>query len=673
MKFQNNRIIGKYFLGKTTKMALFILLSVYSSISLNINAQKTITICSGSSVNLVPTNAGTVVEWKDQAGNILKRTDNMGIVINDLSPKVTPTSTTTYTVKQILDLNLIPYGSFDPKPSDQINAAMSSFQYWPGKLNGVDPNYGQGYFTINTNPQLLWDSTRYVPRTYDWGANWYCSISDHTTGHGNMFIANGSSSGDVFKASVNVTAGTTYYIGAWFANINVTLVNPYKMSIYVGSTLVGQISGANNSNWYQKYGYWTATTTGKVDFKFQNSQTADSGNDFAIDDIVFSPVVQETVTVNVNNSAISATTTANICSNSNYVFNGKTYNTTGVYTDTLVSVFGCDSLDILNLNVNSPSVAPIINQTICEGDSVEFHGTTYKTIGTYYAHLTSSAGCDSLVTLVLNVDPALKATISGESTICKDSIVPNIVFKGERGTPPYTFTYQINDETSKLATTTSEDTVSIAVPTSIPGTFTYKLISIADSKGCSSTLNATLALRVEDCNTSINIPNAFSPNGDGFNDTFGPITVGITEIKLSINDRNGRLVFTIDSINGRWDGLMPTSEQAPVGVYFYKYDAKGVDNKSYSNQGSVSLFREMLDSTPLAVTPSQVKGNATVDLSKMKGVKNISIYNTSGRKISTKDTSEDMFVFDSSQLTNGLYILKVSCNNQVVFAKFIKE
>ncbi len=673
MEFQNFKTIGRYFLGKTTKIALYLLFSFYSCIFLNIHAQKTISICNGGSVNLTPSTAGTVVEWKDQAGNILKRTDNMGIVINDLSPRVSPTSTTSYTVKQILDLNLVPYGNFDPKPSDQINAAMSSFQYWPGKLNGVDPNYGRGYFTINTNPQLLWDSTRYVPRTYDWGANWYCSISDHTSGYGNMFIANGSSSGDVFKASVNVTAGTTYYIGAWFANINVSFVNPYRMNIYVGSTLVGQISGSTNSNWYQKYGYWTATTTGNVDLKFQNSQTADSGNDFAIDDIVFSPVVQETITVNVNSSAVTSTKTANICLNSSYVFNGKSYTTTGVYTDTLVSVFGCDSLDILNLKVNSPTVAPIINQTICQGDSVVFHGTTCKTIGTYYAHLINSAGCDSLATLVLNVNPALTATISGESTICKDSIVPNIVFKGEGGTPPYTFTYRINEGTSKLASTTTGDAVSIAVPTNIPGAFTYKLIGVADSKGCSSLLNATLALSVEDCNTFINIPNAFSPNGDGFNDTFGPITVGITEIKLSINDRNGRLVFTIDSLNGRWDGLMPTSEQAPVGVYFYKYDAKGKDNKSYSNQGSVSLFREMLDSTPIALTPNPVKANAVVDLSRMTGVKNISIYNTSGRKVITTDTSENVFVFDSSQITNGLYILKVSCNNQVVFVKFIKE
>ena len=142
---------------------------------------------------------------------------------------------------------------------------------------------------------------------------------------------------------------------------------------------------------------------------------------------------------------------------------------------------------------------------------------------------------------------------------------------------------------------------------------------------------------------------------------------------MDINDRNGRLIFSIDSITGRWDGLMPTGEQAPVGVYFYKYNAKGTDNKSYANQGSLSLFREMIDKTPLSITPNPVKGNAVLNLSQMKGLKNISIYDTFGRKVVSWDTLENVSVFDSSQFKNGLYILKVSFSNQVEFVKFIKE
>jgi hypothetical protein len=110
---------------------------------------------------------------------------------------------------------------------------------------------------------------------------------------------------------------------------------------------------------------------------------------------------------------------------------------------------------------------------------------------------------------------------------------------------------------------------------------------------------------------------------------------------MYINDRNGRLIYIIDSINGRWDGLMPTGEQAPVGVYFYKYDAKSIDNQTFTNQGSVSLFRELTHAAPMAtITPNPVKANVRVDVSRIKGIKNIAIYNAFGRMIGMWETSE---------------------------------
>ena len=52
------------------------------------------------------------------------------------------------------------------------------------------------------------------------------------------------------------------------------------------------------------------------------------------------------------------------------------------------------------------------------------------------------------------------------------------------------------------------------------------------------------------------IPNCFSPNNDGNNDTFGPI--GMTEIpnsfEMFIYNQRGMLIFTSDNINDQWDG-----------------------------------------------------------------------------------------------------------------------
>ena len=669
--FQNCKMSGRNNSSKTSKIAMYLLFSIFTCIFLNIHAQE---ICKGNSVDLVPPNpTGTIVEWKDPSGNTLTRLDEKGIRITDLTPKVTPLVTTTYTVKQVDAVNLIANGNFDPPPTYPQN--LSEYNYIAPTKKTFTHEYNIGYFTINVNPQLLFDSTQYSPTNPDLGfrANWYRSIGDHTTGHGNMFIANGAGGTVVYTNTVNVTAGTVYYVGAWFANINANFTNPYNMDIYVNGGYIGNISGAYNDNWYQKYAFWTATITGQVTLVFKNNQHASDGNDFAIDDIVFSPVVESTVTVKVKNPTSAPILNKTICQGDSVVFYGNAYKTSGTYNAHLTNSVGCDSLATLILKVGLSSAAPVLNKTICHGDSVLFYGSSYKTSGTYNAHLNNSVGCDSLATLVLTVNPALSTKISGESFICIDSIAPNIVFKGENGIAPYTFTYQINGGVTKSITTALGDTVSIKVPTSISGVFTYKLINVVDTKGCEYVQNDSLVLHIEGCKIVINIPNAFTPNGDGFNDTFGPTTEGIKEIKMNINARNGRLVFSIDSINGRWDGLMQTGEQAPVGVYFYKYNAKGIGNKSYTDQGSVSLFREMINPAPISITPNPVKGNAVVDLSRMKGLKNISIYNTFGRVINSWVTSEDISRFDSSLLKNGLYILKVSFANQVVFVKFIKE
>ena len=69
-KIQDCKMKSICFLSKNTRIALYLLFSFYSCIFFNIHAQTTITTCKGNSIDLVPpTTAGTIVEWKDQAGN----------------------------------------------------------------------------------------------------------------------------------------------------------------------------------------------------------------------------------------------------------------------------------------------------------------------------------------------------------------------------------------------------------------------------------------------------------------------------------------------------------------------------------------------------------------------------------------------------------------------------
>ena len=107
-----------------------------------------------------------------------------------------------------------------------------------------------------------------------------------------------------------------------------------------------------------------------------------------------------------------------ICQGSTYRWEGSTYNTTGNYTKQLQSTAGCDSTVTLNLTV-AQKYNHSFNASICQGESYTWEGTTYTTKGNYTKHLHSVSGCDSIVTLNLFVAP--KYTHSFRDTICEGS------------------------------------------------------------------------------------------------------------------------------------------------------------------------------------------------------------------------------------------------------------
>ncbi len=126
-----------------------------------------------------------------------------------------------------------------------------------------------------------------------------------------------------------------------------------------------------------------------------------------------------TVTLNLTVSpTISTTLNEEICDNSNYVFNGISYNTTGTYTANLTTSEGCDSTVILNLTV-APRVTMTLSEMVCDNDSYLFNGMNYNATGTYMANLLTSRGCDSTVILNLMVNP-LETTILNEE-ICANT------------------------------------------------------------------------------------------------------------------------------------------------------------------------------------------------------------------------------------------------------------
>lgn len=87
------------------------------------------------------------------------------------------------------------------------------------------------------------------------------------------------------------------------------------------------------------------------------------------------------------------------------------------------------------------------------------------------------------------------------------------------------------------------------------------------------------------------VPNAFTPNGDGSNDVFRPIPVGIVSTEFfQVFNRYGELVFATSQHGKGWDGTYKGIAQ-PIGNYVWILKGKGSNGKTIEQKGNVVLIR----------------------------------------------------------------------------------
>lgn len=94
----------------------------------------------------------------------------------------------------------------------------------------------------------------------------------------------------------------------------------------------------------------------------------------------------------------------------------------------------------------------------------------------------------------------------------------------------------------------------------------------------------------------LEMPNAFTPNGDGANDTYSAKKThrSIVEFHAYIFNRWGQKLYEWTDVDGEWDG---TYNGHPVkdGVYFVLVKARGADGKEYNIRRDVNLIRRYND------------------------------------------------------------------------------
>jgi gliding motility-associated-like protein len=233
----------------------------------------------------------------------------------------------------------------------------------------------------------------------------------------------------------------------------------------------------------------------------------------------------------------------------------------GTYTKTLVNSNGCDSIATLDLRVESPLVSTT-EVTICQSElPYRWNKITCNAAGTYHAAMKTSAGCDSVATLVLTVNRPTSAMKS--TSVCEGE---SFRFNGMYYSPgSYLVNLENTNGCDSLVTLVVDQKKSSNVSQVVhllPGeSYTVNGKSyrsegvytevIKSENSCDSVVVTEILF--------INVPNTITPNGDGLNDLF------MEGWKVKIYNRNGILLH--DGSNG-WDG---TYKGTPVSqdTYFY--------------------------------------------------------------------------------------------------------
>ena len=90
--------------------------------------------------------------------------------------------------------------------------------------------------------------------------------------------------------------------------------------------------------------------------------------------------------------------------------------------------------------------------------------------------------------------------------------------------------------------------------------------------------------------TAHELPNSFTPNGDGLNDCFGVSNWGVLqEVEFAIFNRLGQRVFYTNNASGCWDGKINGQAQN-VGVFVYTIKAKTACGQ-INRKGTLALLR----------------------------------------------------------------------------------
>jgi gliding motility-associated-like protein len=271
-----------------------------------------------------------------------------------------------------------------------------------------------------------------------------------------------------------------------------------------------------------------------------------------------------------------------MCDKDSFFVGGAYQTIAGLYYDTLVASSGCDSVLATNLAVVNQYTTQFA-QTICYGQRFLYHGNYYAASGTYTDTLSSSGGCDSVVTFTLNVlqDIGLYASPDKASLLVGESLTVHIYNTSAADIVSYTWSPNVG--------ITCADTLCSSAVLGPQVDTRYTIVAV-DSNGCRDTVLIPILVS----GPVIFIPNVFTPNGDGANDVFEIYgnKDALRFVEVKIFNRWGEKVFESNDLNFKWDGTWKGQTLNPsVFVYTLRVLFSNSKTPEKLYKGSVTLMR----------------------------------------------------------------------------------
>lgn len=330
-----------------------------------------------------------------------------------------------------------------------------------------------------------------------------------------------------------------------------------------------------------------------------------------------------------SNSPICAGATLNLTSNSDagatYVWVGpNSYNSgnqnpsisnatslqSGTYT-VVANLAGCISASAnVDVVINELPATPVLssNSPLCFGGTLVISSNSPNGVSYNWSGPNSFSGSEQSVNIVnasadfsgnynLFVTNLNTGCISSTATIAVlINAVPDVPDMSASTQVCYGDTLALSTETVANTylwtgpngfSSNLQNPVIFDVNDAIIGTYT---LQVTNADGCIAEDNISIVLACEDIN-DIFVPNVFTPNGDGENQTFKVITANLKTVEVEIYDRWGILLYTWNNLEGSWDGKNRNGSECSAGTYFYIVNATTYVGKNISKKGSFSLFK----------------------------------------------------------------------------------